>query len=260
MYRILIVEDEAIASQHLSKLLKEVVDQPTAITVVQTVEEGVSMLSTLQWWMVFMDIHLADGLAFRIFDRVQPRCPVVFTTAYDQYALDAFRAGGYDYLLKPIDPDDLRRAIRKCGKLKDESGKMKQENDTTQDGDSSLSTLHPPIATRYRTHFLIPTRDKLIPIEVKQIAYFYLEDKITRAVLFDGRKQIVDRPLDSIMDYLDPTCFFRANRQYIVSHDAIREIGFWPVSKLVLTLVVDTPERIIISKARTSEFKDWYTQ
>ncbi len=125
---------------------------------------------------------------------------------------------------------------------------------------SPLSTLHPPIATRYRTHFLIPTRDKLIPIEVKQIAYFYLEDKITRAVLFDGRKQIVDRPLDSIMEYLDPTCFFRANRQYIVSHDAIREIGFWPASKLVLTLVVDTPERIIISKARTSEFKDWYTQ
>ena len=112
---------------------------------------------------------------------------------------------------------------------------------------------------RYKSHFLIPVRDKLIPLPVKNIAYIYLDDKISRAVTFDNQTHIIDKPLDNIFAQLNPNHFFRANRQYIIAHSAIGDISVWPLGKLHVSLTVATPEKIIIPRARTSEFKDWYT-
>lgn len=248
MKRIAIIEDEAVAAQHLARLLQSIVPDVDILPPLQSVEESVEFFSkaTPQPDMAFMDIHLADGLSFRIFDTVSIQCPVVFTTAYDQYALDAFKAGGFDYILKPISRDDLSRAINKIDRLKTPT--------ETQLLAAEASMKH------YRSHFLIPMRDKLIPLAVDQIACLYLEDKITRAILYDGHQQIVDSPLDSIMEQLDPALFFRANRQYIVAHRAIQQIAVWPISKLAITLSVATPDRIIISKAKVPEFKQWYTK
>lgn len=240
--KILIVEDEAIAAQHLERTLREVVGEVEVEATLQSIEETVEffMSGSSAPDLVFMDIHLADGLAFRIFEQVDIPYPIIFTTAYDQYALDAFKVNSLDYLLKPIAKEDLKRAIDKY---------------TTIVGGGDTAP-----ARQYRSHFLIPFRDKLIPIEVSQIACLYLEEKVSQAVFMDGRHQVVAEPLDTLMEQLDPALFFRANRQYIVAHSAIREISVWPVSKLALTLSVDTPSRIIVSKARVHEFKEWYTR
>ncbi len=294
MTDIIIVEDEAIAAQHLQRILQEIIPDANIVTVLQSIEETVDYFkaATSTPNLVFMDFHLADGLATHIFEHVSIPCPVVFTTAYDEYALDAFRAGGVDYLLKPIDHDAVRHALEKISRLasrkwKAESGKWKAESEKENDEsivfnssnsfnstnttkqssnqaitDDVISSFQAPLSTpkNYPSHFLIPVRNKLIPVEVRQIACIYLEDKITRAILYDGRQQIIDRPLDALMDQLDPSVFFRANRQYIVAHRAIDDIAVWPISKLAVTLCVATPERIIISKARVHEFKQWYTK
>ena len=330
MTDIIIVEDEAIAAQHLQRILQDIFEEtengkrraengefpvvPESsqfsvlssqlhFTILQSIEETVdyfsnkrrtesgerrtelpnsevlssqfSVLNCPKPDLVFMDFHLADGLATHIFEHTSIPCPVIFTTAYDQYALDAFRAGGIDYLLKPIDHDAVRHALEKISKI--ENWKKKRESKTpngaengerrTESGElgaapgqfSVLSSQFPTPKT-YPSHFLIPLRNKLIPVEVRQIACIHLEDKITRAILYDGRQQIIDRPLDALMDQLDPAVFFRANRQYIVAHRAIDDIAVWPISKLAVTLSVATPERIIISKARVHEFKQWYTK
>ena len=310
MTDIIIVEDEAIAAQHLQRILQDIFEEtengkrraengefPVVpgssqfsvlnsqlhFTILQSIEETVDYFSNQtenedknenpnpKPDLVFMDFHLADGLATHIFEHTSIPCPVIFTTAYDQYALDAFRAGGIDYLLKPIDHDAVRHALEKISKIENwkkkreskipngkseaESGERKAES-----GEFSVLSSQFSAPKTYPSHFLIPLRNKLIPVEVRQIACIYLEDKITRAILYDGRQQIIDRPLDALMDQLDPAVFFRANRQYIVAHRAIDDIAVWPISKLAVSLCVATPERIIISKARVHEFKQWYTK
>lgn len=246
MKNLLIIEDEHVAAQHLQHLLNQLLPDARIAAVLESIEEAVEYLTQQPAPdLILSDIHLADGLSFRIFDQVHPPCPIIFTTAYDQYALEAFKVNTIDYLLKPINRDELQRALDKLETL--------------------LSPTHSQLAAlgasmhHYRTHFLVPMRDKLIPVQVDQIACFYLEDKITRAVMIDGHHQTLDRPLESIMEHLDPALFFRANRQYIVSHAAISEISVWPISKLALTLTVDTPDRIIIPKARVAEFKQWFS-
>jgi two-component system LytT family response regulator len=250
MKRIVIVEDEMVATEHLQRQLMQIMPDVRVEVTLQSIEEAVEYFTAAgergRWPdLVLMDINLADGQAFRIFEQVAIRCPIVFTTAYDQYALEAFQAGGFDYLLKPICTEALHRALDKVG--------------LTADGRLIAAGRRTEATGNYPSHFLVPMRDKLIPVEIRQVACFCLEDRICRAIYYNGRSQTVDRPLEAIMEELDPTLFFRANRQYIVAHEAIREIGLWPVSKLVLTLGVETPGRIIISKARVHEFKQWYT-
>jgi len=247
MTDIVIIEDEAIAADHLRRQLAEVVPEGHVVAVLQSIEESVEYFRSVSAVtpLVFMDIHLADGPAFRIFDQVPVDCPIIFTTAYDRYALEAFRVGGIDYLLKPIGIEDLRRAVKRVER---------------QFVTPALSAVPDTgVTTSYRSHFLIPVGNNLVPLEIRQVACFYIEDKITCAVTFDGRHMLIDRPLDAVMLQLNPVRFYRANRQFIVAHDAIDRIAVWPVGKLSLTLKVQVPERIIVSKQKTPEFKKWYT-
>ena len=247
--RALVIEDELLAREHMIKLLQDNFPEVEVVGAVGSIKDAVAWITEQPAPdVIFMDVELSDGTSFDIFTQVEIPCPVVMTTAYDQYALQAFNANGIDYLLKPIDADGLRHAMHKLNIL------SRQPDAATPDTAHSQTPQ-----TKYRSHFLIPVRDKLIPIEVSQIACLYLEDKITRALLLNGRRQIFDHPLDTIMEQLDPNHFFRANRQYIVSHSAIQEISVWPIGKLALTLAVDTPGRIIVSKAKAPEFKQWYS-
>lgn len=248
--RIVIIEDEEIVARNLQRSLVEELPDAHVVAIIPSIEESLEFFQQNPMPdLIFMDIHLADGIAFSIFESVEITCPIIFTTAYEQYALDAFRVNTIDYLLKPIGRDDLHRAIQKLLNILKSATPAIPSNDALRQ-----------LGTNYKSHFLIPVRDRLIPVEVSQIACIYLEDKISRAMLFDGRQQIIDRPLDAVMDDLNPTLFFRANRQYIVTHSAIQDIAIWPISKLALTLSVPTPTRIIISKARVPEFKQWYTK
>lgn len=262
----IILEDEDIASQSLVRQLGDIDPTIEVLQVLQSVEEAVDWFHAHEEPdIAFMDIHLADGSVFHLFDSVEVHCPIIFTTAYDQYALEAFRVNSVDYLLKPIDEKDLRRALDKYTAIV-----TKAREDFGTDGADkapaiSPETVHNVIAMlqhgekQYKSYFLIPGGDKLVPLATQDIACIYIDSKISVAVTFDGVSHSIDKPLDNLMQDLDPKIFFRANRQYIVAHKAVKDIAFWFGNKLQLRLSVPTPDRIIISKAKVAEFKDWYT-
>jgi len=246
----LVIEDEILASKHLLQVLDEVGD----ISVIEVLE---SITETIEWFrknpqpdIVFMDIHLADGSAFEIFRNTEITCPVIFTTAYDEYALKAFKVNSIDYLLKPIEPAEVQNALKKLREISgSESLKTAMNNLIDSYGRSS----------KYKKHFLIPSKgDKLIPVQTSDLACFCIDTGIVKAFSTDGRSYNFDYTLDELSELLDPRLFFRANRQYIISKTAIRDIDLWFNSRLSVNLKIAVPEKILISKARISEFKKWF--
>ena len=249
----LIIEDEVLAAQSLQKLVKEVAPETEITGVLQSIEESVAWFNENPMPdLVFMDIHLADGSAFAIFDRTQITCPVIFTTAYDEYALKAFEVSSLDYLLKPINRNDLTRAMNKFKTLVGEKS----------DNNAAIETLLRQIGMKksYKSCFLVPERDKLVPLPTANIAYIYIDDKLVKTIALDGHTYYMSQTLDEIMNQLNPDDFFRANRQFIVSRKAIKDMTIWFGNKLSLNLLVKIPEEIIISKAKVAEFKAWFAQ
>jgi len=245
-----IVEDEALASRHLQQILVEV----DGITVIASLE---SISETIEWFrnnplpdLAFMDIQLADGLSFEIFSHVKIGCPVIFTTAYDQYALKAFKVNSIDYLLKPIEAADVRNALQK---LKDLSNQTEMERAISR----LVNTFRN--ASRYKTHFLVPSKgDKLIPVQAADIACFYIDAGTVKAITYDDRTFYFDHTLEELAEMLDPDDFFRANRQFILARRSIKDIDLWFNNRLSVNLVVRVPEKILVSKARISVFKEWF--
>jgi len=250
-----IVEDEFIAAQNLQRLISHAAADIEVITVLQSVEECVEWFSTQPAPdLVFMDIQLADGSSFSIFEKVNISCPVIFTTAYDEYALKAFEVNSIDYLLKPINTKSFERAIAKFRQLGSNNNKGSAE------AIAQLLDVFNKTKDAYKSHFLIPYKDKLVPLQVERIACFYIENKMDKIITTDNESFFLDRSLDELYLQLDPAHFFRANRQYIVAHKAIKDISIWFGSKLFINLLVPVPEKIIVSKARVAEFKTWYMQ
>lgn len=249
----LIIEDEVLAAQSLQKLVSEVAPETEIISILQSIEESVAWFGENPMPdLVFMDIHLADGSSFAIFEQVQITCPIIFTTAYDEYALKAFEVSSIDYLLKPINRNDLTRAMNKFKTL---------VNNQSFDNQAITSLLQRLGASKvYKSCFLVPERDKLIPLATANIAYFYIDTKTVKAVTLDERTYYMSQTLDDIMVQLNPDDFFRANRQFIVSRKAIKDLTIWFGNKLSLNLSVKIPEEIIISKAKVAEFKNWFSK
>jgi DNA-binding LytR/AlgR family response regulator len=247
----LIVEDEILASKHLKQVLDEVGDFEI-ITVLESIKE------TVKWFeknpspdILFMDIHLSDGSAFEIFKQVKITCPIVFTTAYDEYALRAFKVNSIDYLLKPIEVKDVHEALKKLKEL--------SSPETMQIAINNLISNFKK-GSKYRTHFLIPAKgDKLIPVQTNDLACFFVDAGIIKAVTFEGRSFSIDFTLDELTELLDPVLFFRANRQHIISRKAIKDIDLWFNSRLSVNLNVSVPEKIVISRGRIPEFKTWFS-
>lgn len=249
-----VIEDEPAATHSLVKLISEVCPEVSIVAALQSIEESVEWLTEEGMPdLLFMDIHLADGSSFAIFDKVDVTCPIIFTTAYDEYALKAFEVNGISYLLKPIDKMDLEKAI----------AKFKSLTHTSQENKSIINRLLAELGDskkKFKTCFLVPERDKLIPLGANSIAYVYIDVKMVKAVSFDGRGYYLSQTLDELMNQMDPAVFFRANRQFIVSRGAIKDISIWSGNKLSLNLTVSVPEKIIVSKARVSEFKSWFSE
>lgn len=249
----LIIEDEVLAAQSLQKLITEVASDTEVIATLQSIEESVAWFDeNLMPDLVFMDIHLADGSSFAIFEQVQITCPIIFTTAYDEYALKAFEVSSIDYLLKPINRNDLTRAMNKFNAL---VGEKSNNNE-------AIDALMRQIGMKknYKSCFLVPERDKLIPLATANIAYFYIDTKTVKAITLDEHTYYMSQTLDDIMLQLNPDDFFRANRQFIVSRKAVKDLTIWVGNKLSLNLSVKIPEQIIISKAKVSEFKNWFSK
>lgn len=242
----LIIEDEKAAVRNLEALLGEVAPGTKIICTLDSITDSVA------WFeanpapdVVFMDIHLADGSAFEIFEHVRVGCPVIFTTAYDEYALKAFKVNSIDYLLKPLNASDVGRALAKLHRL---------TSVERSDYGSRVRTL---AASRREEVFLVPVRDKIIPLHRSRIAYCYTSNEKVTAYGFDGAAYPLDKTLEALQGLLPESEFFRANRQFIVARQAVKEIAVWFGSRLTLHLTVETPERIVISKARVPEFKAW---
>lgn len=249
MKRVIIVEDETAAAVNLRSMLASIDSNVEVLAVLESVEEAVEFFSSdVEADVVFMDIHLADGESFRIFQSVDINIPIIFTTAYDEYALQAFKVNSIDYILKPYKEEDLRRALDKLERLtvgeratqKDSREKMVRE----VHGDNMQTML-----LRYK--------DKLIPVTADEVAFFYTSEERVTVTTLKGDCYPVDKTLESLSQQLSPEKFFRANRQFIVSRRAVKDIAVWFGSRLALNLTIETPERIIISKARVPEFKSW---
>lgn len=251
--RTLIIEDEKAALRNLKAAMQEV------DTDFDIVGETDSVTDTLEWFashsmpeLVFMDIHLADGSAFGIFEQVDITCPIIFTTAYDEYALQAFRVNSIAYLLKPISSADLQMAIDKLKLL----GSAKAEG-TRTDFQAVMHALKREEG--YKTHFLVPVKgDRFVPVSVDQISYFYISDGVVKAVLQSSETFIFQQTLDELAEQLNPRQFFRANRQYIIAHKAVVGVSLWFGGRMVLQLTPPTDEKVIISKARVPAFREWF--
>ncbi len=242
----LIIEDETAAARNLAAILREVAPAVEVIETLESVEESIEWLQQHpQPDLLFMDIHLADGDSFRIFRAVEITAPVIFTTAYDQYALEAFKVNSVDYLLKPLNAADLVRALEKLRRLT-QSERM--------DYNARVRTM---AAQPREEVFLVHVRDRIIPLHRDRIAFCYTANERVTAYDLDGTAYPLDRTLEALQSVLPEGCFFRANRQFIIARDAVKEIAVWFGSRLTLHLKVETPERIIISKARVPEFKRW---
>lgn len=249
-----IVEDEIVAAQKLERLIKQLAGDIEICAVLQTVEESI------EWFtlhdapdLVFMDIHLADGSSFSIFEKVQLACPIIFTTAYDEYALKAFEVNSIDYLLKPINEKNFEHAISKFRSL---TTTTVNNNDMVS---SIIAAFNESKAAR-KTSFLIPHKDKLIPLAIDKIACFYTENKVVKIITMNQETYSMDSSLEELYLQLDHTAFFRANRQYIISHKAIKDLSIWFGGKLSINVLVTVPEKIVVSKARVPEFKAWFTK
>ncbi|MBO5890361.1 MAG: response regulator transcription factor [Alistipes sp.] len=249
MKKVIIVEDETAAVVNLRSMLTSVVGDVEVVAVLESVEEAVEFFNgDYVADVVFMDIHLADGDSFRIFRSVEIDTPIIFTTAYDEYALEAFKVNSIDYLLKPFKEDDLRRAMDKLTRLTNRERKEQSDNRKRLVDEVQMQALQT---------MLIRYKDKIIPIKIEDVAYFYTSEERVTLTTLTGESYQVDKTLEALSQQLSPTQFFRANRQFIVARAAVRDIAVWFGSRLALNLVVETPERIIISKARVPEFKQW---
>ncbi|NNV55281.1 LytR/AlgR family response regulator transcription factor [Limnovirga soli] len=249
--RILIIEDEEAASKRLQKMIAELMPEAIIINAIDSIETAVKWFNTYpQPNLIFADIHLADGSSFEIFKQVQIDCPIIFTTAYDQYALQAFELNSIHYLLKPVKKDDLTKAIERFNKL------YANTQTPAQDISKVLSALSKQ-PTTYKERFVIRFGEHIKTIETHDIAYFYTENKANFAVLKDGKRYPIDNNLDELDHLINPKMFFRINRQFIISYPSIAEMVSYSKARVLIKLNPPSKYETIVSTERSPQFKQW---
>ena len=249
--RVLIIEDETAASENLIAMLQEIDSEIEVLQVLESVQQTVRWLSSHPAPdLIFMDIHLSDGSAFTLFQEMEVTVPIVFTTAYDQYALDAFTVNSVDYLLKPIKTSELTRALDKF--------KRWTQSDV-MDYLQRMMKMRPAGSGNYTTSLLVPVKDKLVPVSMDDVVCIYSTDRKTQIYLKSGQMMLYSHSLDSIAGGLDPSKFFRANKQYIVARDCVKEIVVWFDNRLLVSMPIELPEPLFVSKNKAAEFKNWMT-
>jgi two-component system, LytTR family, response regulator LytT len=247
---ILLIEDEQPAARRLEKLLHEVRENLTLIGPLDSIETSVDYLQNNdQPDLILMDIELADGQSFEIFKQVDVQSPVIFTTAYDEYALQAFKVNSVDYLLKPIDREQLNAAIAKFERTKPDAS-------SALNIDELLAQLSPN-SSAYRSRFLVKMGQRMIPVDVKDAAYFHSEDKLTFLHTYEGRRLPLDLTLDDLERSLEPGRYFRANRQFIIAVDTVQNVHMHFNGKLKLDLKPKPEGEVFVSREKSSTFKQW---
>ena len=255
--KVLIIEDETPASRRLQKLIHDIDHTIEIITVLDSIETSVEWLrQNPAPEIIFMDIQLADGVSFEIFEKIQIQTPIIFTTAYDEFSLRAFKVNSIDYLLKPINKEELSQSIRKFQQLKSQ---LSTDVYQTQLG-NLLETLQPNKA-HYKNRFLVKLGDRLESISEENIGYFQAKDKMVLLITKQDKKYPVDYSLDDLERLLHPENFFRINRQFIVRIDSIQSIHNYFHGKLKIMLSPNVADQdIVISREKSTQFKHWLDQ
>ncbi len=251
--KIIIVEDEL----HSSRLLKGMLEELRPDWDVLETFESVS--STVAWLndnpspdLIFLDIQLNDGICFSIFEQSKVESMVIFTTAYDEYAIQAFKVNSIDYLLKPIKRDKLLQAINKFEKMSKAQGEEVDPVDVRE----VLNAIKQG-EKKYRKRFLISGTTAYFKIQAQDVAYFYTENRVSYAVTFDAKEHILDLTMERLEEQLDPELFFRANRSVILNSEAVRKFENHFGGKLMVRLVTPFKNPVTISRLKASEFKEW---
>lgn len=239
----IIIEDEPLAIMELEHILKEMAPELKILARLDSVREGVAWLRENQPDLIFSDIHLGDGQSFDIFRQVEVKAPVIFITAYDEYALEAFKSQGVAYILKPFDREEIRQALDKI-----ENWFGKESPATTQ---ASRAT--------WQERFLVHIGARIKSVPVTEVAYFMADGKYLMLYSFEGAGYIVDQTIGGVEGHLNPKCFFRINRKFIVNYDAIKDMIRYSNSRIKVVLLPAPPENIeaIVSADRIREFKEW---
>jgi two-component system, LytTR family, response regulator LytT len=255
--KILIVEDEELAVKKLQKTLAGV--EPDAEVVAVTD----SILSTVNWLdenpapdLILMDIELSDGQSFEIFNQATIKSPVIFTTSYDEYALKAFKVNSVDYLLKPIQKEDLQAALQKLKQMKD----LYKTEDAKPDVsiDSLVKELQQKLQPKeYRKRFLVKHAQKLVSVEVDEIAYFFSDGRLNFFKTLDNKKFVVDYTMDDLEDMLDPVKYFRISRSFYISVNSVDQIHDYFGNRLLLHLKPVVDKESIVSREKVTDFKKW---
>ncbi len=246
--KVLIIEDERPAAARLRQLVSELLPEAEIFGHLDSIYSAVRWLeNNPQPDLIFCDIQLADGQSFEIFDRVKVEAPIIFTTAFDQYAIKAFKLNSIDYLLKPIDPVDLENAIRKF-----QNRQARGNVDLNQ-----LKKLLQSQTNNFKTRFLVKFGEKIQSVQTEEIAFYYSEAKVTFLQTIEGRKYILDYTLDQLESMLDPKQFFRLNRKYIASFSSITEIHTYSNSRLKIKLKNCEDNDILVSRENVGTLKEW---
>lgn len=246
--KIVIIEDELPASKRLTKMIMEVAPDATILATLTGIANAV------EWFgehampdLVFMDIHLSDGSGFELLRQVNITAPIIFTTAYDQYAIEAFKTKSIDYLMKPIRKEDLAAAMDKLRELRT----------MFAEGTSAAPASSPGTPHTYKQRFVFRIGEQLKTLATDEIAYCYSESKATFARSTSGRNYPMDHNLDTLETMLDPKQFFRINRQYLISLDSIEEMRAYTKSRVIIKLKPPVKEDPVVSAERSADFKMW---
>ena len=252
MYKVLIIEDEKPAADWLKQLILRFDTQISIVAVIDSVGGAV------EWFrqnpapdLAFMDIQLADGLSFELFERVKVNCPVIFTTAYEEYAIKAFKVNSVDYLLKPIAYNELEAAFQK---LKE---RLHLNQPIPAVPIELLAKVQEMLQKKYKTRFVIKVGEHLKSIAIEDIHFFYSLEKGTYLCTADGKTYLVDYSLDRILEMVDEHQFFRINRKYILSNQSIADIVYYSNSRLKIKLKKVDEESIVVSREKAAAFKEW---
>jgi len=251
--RVIIIEDEIPAANRLAKMLQAITDEMEIVKRIDSVEGAVKFLALAENIdLIFMDIQLADGLSFDIFQQTQVKAPVIFTTAFDQYTLKAFKVNSIDYLLKPIDEKELEQAVEKYRQLYD-----KKENGFSE---KMIKLVQEMNTARFKERLLIKRGQQLSYLKTEATAYCYADGKLCYAVDFSGNKYLLESNLSQLEEQLQPNKFYRINRQLLVNVDAINKVHTWLGGRLKLELLPATSSDTVVSRERVNGFKEWLGQ
>lgn len=252
--RVVIIEDEIPAAEKLERYLQKYDPTIEVIARLNSVKDSVAWLTTNQDAadLLFMDIQLIDGLSFQIFQQVPVRKPVIFTTAFNEFALDAFKVNSIDYLLKPLTFTDLSASLKKLEALREQ---LKPLSDQTERIQQAFSNLKPK---EYKNRFMVKLGEHIRSITIDQISLFYADGRDVYLVTNRNRKFIIDYTLEALEDILEPKLFFRLNRTFILHINSIKDVLVYSNSRLKITLHQEFDREIIVSREKVGDFKSWF--